>query len=173
MQHRARNAFYVSSPALPLSTALERRQAVLLVQFQECIQKWVEVAGYDFVEVEVLFAASFAAEAVIGAAVLRKVVGADALGAVARAHHGFAGVGLGIVQFLALGFIKRGAEQRPGALLILPLAFHFRYLESQPRGLVANEPAGFDFIDVLPGRGEARREGVRALTLCHGLSLST
>ena len=73
-------------------------------------------------EVEILFAAAFAAEAVVGAAVLGEVVGADALAAVAGAHHGFAGAGLGGVLLGLLGFVERGAEQGPGAFLVLGLA---------------------------------------------------
>src|SRR4051794_22523536 len=63
--------------------ALQRFQPLLLVQFQQRVDQWVHFACHDGVEVEVLFAAAFAAEAVVGAAVLWKVVGADALAAVA------------------------------------------------------------------------------------------
>src|SRR5690554_3606795 len=65
-------------------------QPLLFVKLQEGVDQVIEVALHDLIEVEVLVTAAFAAEAVIGAAVLGEVVGADALGAVAGAHHGFA-----------------------------------------------------------------------------------
>ena len=43
----------------------------------------------------------------------------------------------------ALGFVERGAEQGPGALLVLRLALMLGHLELQAAGLVADEPAGF------------------------------
>ena len=55
-------------------------EALLLVQFPQRLNQRVHLAGDDLVAVEVLFAAGFSAEAVVGAAVLGEVVGADALG---------------------------------------------------------------------------------------------
>src|SRR5271154_1731007 len=48
-----------------------------------------------------------------------------------------------------LGFVERGTEQGPGAFLVLGLAFVLGHFEAQAGGLVMEEPAGFDFVDVL------------------------
>src|SRR5260221_14062766 len=95
----------------------------------------------------------------IGAAVLGEVVGADALGSIAAAHHGFSGAHLGGVLFGLFRFIKRCAEQCPGAFFVLGLTFVFGHLESRAGGFVQELPAGFDFVDVLAARAAAAAAG--------------
>jgi hypothetical protein len=68
-------------------TGFQICQALLLVELEQRGDEFVHVAGDNLIEVEVLLAASFSAEAVIGAAILGKVVGSDALRAIAGAHH--------------------------------------------------------------------------------------
>src|SRR5258706_2347942 len=134
---------------------LQRFQALLLVQLEEGINEGVEIALHDLVEVEVLFAAAFAAQTMIRAAVLGEVVGSDALAAIAAAHHGLAGAGDGGVLFGLLGFVEGGAEQGPGALLVLGLGFVLGHLELKAAGFVDDAPAGFNFVDVLPAGAAA------------------
>src|SRR5207237_6936577 len=81
-------------------------QPLLLVEVPQGLDERVELAGHDLVEVEVLFSRAFAAEAVVGAAVLGEVVGSDALRAVAGAHHRFAAGGEVGVLLGALGFVE-------------------------------------------------------------------
>ena len=128
---------------------------MLLVQFQKRVHEGIELALHDLIEVEILFPAAFAAQAVVGAAVLGEIVGADALAAVAAAHHGLAGAGHGGVLLGLLGFIKRGPKQGPGAFLVLGLALVLGHFELQAGGFVENSPAGFDFVDVLPAGAAA------------------
>src|SRR6185503_13055052 len=81
--------------------------------------------------------------------------GANAGAAVAGTHHGLAGAHLGGVLLGLLGFVKGGAEESPGALLVLGLALVLGHLEGEARRLVANEPAGLDLVDVLPAGAAA------------------
>src|SRR5215207_9674725 len=67
---------------------LQAFEALLLVQLEQRRTEIIQVSLHDLVKVEVFLAAAFAAQAVVGAAILGEVVGSDALGAVAGAHHG-------------------------------------------------------------------------------------
>src|SRR5207247_322297 len=109
-------------------------QPLSLVHLHQGRDQIFHVSGDDLIEVEILFAAAFAAQAVIGAAILGEVVSANALGAVAAAHHGFAGAHGGGVLLGALGL--RHALHAMAAGLVLqvpvrpvPLHVHDYFLE--------------------------------------------
>src|SRR5205085_122747 len=95
---------------------------LLLVQLEQGVDQRIEVALQDRVKIEVLLASALTAQAMVGAAVLGEVVGADALRAVAAAHHALAGAGNGRVLLRLLALIKRRTQQRPRPLLVLRLA---------------------------------------------------
>ena len=63
-------------------TGLQILQALLFIQFQQSLDKFFHVALDDMVEVEVFFAPAFTAQPMVGATVLREIVGADALRAI-------------------------------------------------------------------------------------------
>src|SRR3954447_10345928 len=75
------------SPRSEQTWVSQTLQPLLLVQLQQCLDQRIEMPLHDLVEIEILLPAAFAAQAVIGAAVLRKIIRADALAAVAAAHH--------------------------------------------------------------------------------------
>ena len=147
--------FGMSSILQKTGVHLQALQPLLLIQFQQRINQRIEQPLHDLIEIEILFPAAFAAQTVIRAAVLRKIVGADALAAVAAAHHRLAGAGDGGVLLGLLGFIQGGAEQCPGSLLVLGLAFVLGHFELQAGGFVEDSPAGFDLVDVLPAGAAA------------------
>ena len=74
-----------------LAGSLQIFQPLLLIQFQQRIDHRIEVAGQDGFEVEIFLSAAFSAEAVIGAAALRKAASADPLVAVAGSWAGVKG----------------------------------------------------------------------------------
>ena len=77
---------------------------------------WVEVALHDLVEL-----VEGEVDAVVGDASLRKIVGADASGAVARAHQRLACGGLFGLLFFTLGIGNARGEQGHGAGTVLML----------------------------------------------------
>ena len=66
---------------------------------------------------------------------------------------------MGGVLLGLFGFVERGAEQGPGAFLVLGLGFVLGHFELQAAGLVEEAPAGFDFVDVLPAGPAAAAAG--------------
>src|SRR5712692_3472425 len=92
-------------------------QPLLLIEILQWLDQFADVAGHDGVEL-----VKSQIDAVIGDAVLREVVGADAIAAVAGADEGAALFGPFLVQFLLLHFVQPAAKDAHGPLSILVLA---------------------------------------------------
>src|SRR5215831_19014956 len=102
-------------------------QALLLVEIFEGLDQLPQVPGDDgieFVQVEI--------DTVIADAILRKVVRADALAAVAGADQGTPLLCPFAVEFLLLHLVKAAAEDAQGTLIILVLAALVLALDLQP-----------------------------------------
>ena len=106
-----------------------------------------EVAGHDAGEV-----VGGVADAVVGDAALREIVGADLLRAVAGTDLGAA---VGAVLFLLLAelhFVKPGPHDLEGALLVLALRAAVLAADVEAGGQVEDLDGGFGPVDVLAAR---------------------
>ena len=98
------------------------------------------------------------ADAVIGDAVLREVVGADLLAAVAGAHHAAALRAERRLLLLQFDFVQPGTQHALGFGAILDLRFFVLAGDDQPRGQVRDAHRRIRRVDRLPARtGRAER----------------
>src|SRR5690606_6885954 len=88
-------------------------------------------------------------DAVVGDAVLGKVVGADAFAAIARAHHGLAGRAAAAFVLAQLLFVEPGAEHFQGLGLVLVLAALVLALHDKTGGYMGDANGGFGLVDML------------------------
>src|SRR6266852_7316264 len=91
-------------------------QSLLLVEILERLDELTDFPGDDGVEL-----VKRQVDAMVGQAVLRKVVGADAFAAVAGADEGAALLGAFLVQALPLHFMHAAAEDAQGPFVVLVL----------------------------------------------------
>src|SRR5262249_5220719 len=92
-------------------------QPLLLVEILEGLDDVLHVARHDRVEL-----VKRQIDAMIGRAILRVIIGADALAAVARADEGAAFFGALIMERLLLALVKPAAQDTHGAIVVLVLA---------------------------------------------------
>src|SRR5207237_1372324 len=88
-------------------------------------------------------------DAVVGQPVLRKIIGADALAAVAGADHAFALLGPLLVQLLLLHLEEPRPQDAERPLVVLVLAALVLALHVQPGRLVPDAYGAFGLVDVL------------------------
>ena len=103
-------------------------QPFFAVEFQQRRDKFVEVALHGLIEL-----VQRQVDAVVGHAVLRKVVRANPLAAISRADLQLALRGAGIVQFLRPLFEQPAAQDPHGAGLVLVLALFILAFDDEPR----------------------------------------
>src|SRR5262249_41024896 len=130
------------SPRGPLAA-----EALLLVVVAQGADDLGEVAGDDGVEL-----VQVQVDAVVGDAVLREVVGADALAAVARAYHRLARLGPLAVQPLLLALEDAAAEDAHRPVVVLVLAALVLALDLDLVGgaaLVPDADGALGLVDVL------------------------
>src|SRR5262245_61869899 len=128
-------------------------EPLFAVEVLEGLHDVVQMAGDDTVQL-----VQRQVDAVVGDAVLREVVRADALGAIAGADQGAALLGTFFVQRLLPALIQPAAQDahRPLEILVLAalvLALDFHLFGSS--ALVPDADGGFRLVDVLPA-GAAR-----------------
>ena len=95
-------------------------------------------------------------DAVVGHAVLREVVGADLLRALARRHHAAAGRGLGRVLSFALEIHQAASEDLERLRLVLQLRALVLALDEEAAGLVDDLDGAVGGVDALAARPAAR-----------------
>ncbi len=112
--------------------------------FGEGGEEFVEVAFHELGEV-----VGGEADAVVGNTGLRKVVGADAFGAVARAYLGFALGGVFGAFLLLLAFEKAGAEDFEGLDFVFELGTLVGAFNDEAGGFVEELDGGVGGVDAL------------------------
>src|SRR5216683_4510780 len=122
-------------------------QALFLVIPAQSVDHFAQVARDDGVELVPRLV-----DAMVGDAILREVVGADALAAVAGADQALALGGTHLVQFFPLIFKHSAAKDTYRSIVILALAafilaFHFHLIGGA--FLVPDADSAFGLIDVL------------------------
>src|SRR5262245_45085181 len=120
--------------------------AALSVQALQAFDDGVQPAGHDLLQWIILV------DAVVGAAVLREIIRADAFIAVARADHGLASLrALGVL--LLHEMIAQTREQdASGAVAIFVLAALVTHADRDARGFVLELDGARDLVDVLAAR---------------------
>ena len=87
-----------------------------LVVRDERVNNWLQLAVHDLAELM-----QRQSDAVISYAILREVVGADFLAAIAAADHGFALFGQRLLLLLHLHFVEAGAQHAHPFFAVLDL----------------------------------------------------
>ena len=137
--------------------ACPSRCAAAAVVVEQGVDHRLQVAGQDVVEL-----VERQVDAVIGQPVVGKVVGADALAAVAGADQRSPFVGPRCVLLLPLQFVEPRFQHAQGLGEILVLAFFILALHDQARFVMRQPDGGGRFVDVLAA-GAAGAENVLAI----------
>ena len=118
----------------------------------ERVQQLVQRAIHDLLEL-----VQCQIDAMVGDAALRKIVGSDALGAVAAAHLQAPRLGLGGLLLLLLGGEQTCLQQGHGARAVLVLRALILTLDDDAAGQMGDADGGIGLVDVLAsGTGGAK-----------------